>query len=154
MIISLKRVKPKVDMKFAIWMKRNHPEVVRKWRAPARQIVEWVKPKSETKIDYKQKYEKYLSGNHWRKVRERFFRKVHNGKGRCFICGTFDGRLDVHHLTYERIGREKLNDLRCLCEKCHKIVHEKYPDNFGESTVNELRKRHHEEAGLFYTSRI
>lgn len=27
--------------------------------------------------------------------------------------------LDIHHLTYERIGRESLEDVQILCKKCH-----------------------------------
>ena len=31
--------------------------------------------------------------------------------------------LDVHHLTYERLGREKDEDLRVLCRACHGDEH-------------------------------
>ena len=30
---------------------------------------------------------------------------------------------DVHHLTYERIGKEWLDDLQALCRKCHEQQH-------------------------------
>jgi hypothetical protein len=30
---------------------------------------------------------------------------------------------DVHHLTYKRLGHEKLKDLQALCWHCHKFVH-------------------------------
>lgn len=30
--------------------------------------------------------------------------------------------LDVHHLTYDRFGREELDDLVLLCRDCHKEV--------------------------------
>ena len=29
----------------------------------------------------------------------------------------------IHHLTYERVGNEKLTDLVLLCDKCHMDVH-------------------------------
>jgi hypothetical protein len=30
---------------------------------------------------------------------------------------------EVHHLTYERRGREKPADLMALCADCHRILH-------------------------------
>lgn len=32
-------------------------------------------------------------------------------------------RLQVHHLTYERYGYERLDDLVTLCERCHSTEH-------------------------------
>lgn len=32
--------------------------------------------------------------------------------------------LQVHHLTYARLGKEKLSDLRVTCESCHKKADE------------------------------
>jgi 5-methylcytosine-specific restriction endonuclease McrA len=32
-------------------------------------------------------------------------------------------RLEVHHLSYARLGREELSDLITLCHECHKAVH-------------------------------
>lgn len=39
---------------------------------------------------------------------------------RCFICNA--GECDLHHRTYERIGREELDDLVPLCEDHHHEV--------------------------------
>ena len=30
--------------------------------------------------------------------------------------------MNLHHLTYERLGRENISDLRVLCPDCHKEV--------------------------------
>jgi hypothetical protein len=30
----------------------------------------------------------------------------------------------VHHLTYERVGYEDLDDLVSVCEDCHETVHQ------------------------------
>lgn len=38
------------------------------------------------------------------------------------MCGATEG-LQLHHMTYERIGAEELTDLIPLCETCHNIVH-------------------------------
>jgi 5-methylcytosine-specific restriction endonuclease McrA len=38
----------------------------------------------------------------------------------CECCGTFGcGPLEVHHLTYERLGHELMSDLQILCADCH-----------------------------------
>lgn len=31
--------------------------------------------------------------------------------------------LEIHHLTYDRVGNEKSSDLQVLCSKCHKLKH-------------------------------
>lgn len=38
------------------------------------------------------------------------------------ICGKTD-ELQLHHLTYERLGDEDLSDLTPLCADCHAMVH-------------------------------
>ena len=61
----------------------------------------------------------YLKSRHWRKVRRKALAKA---RYRCTNCGS-RVNLTVHHLTYERIGHEKLSDLVCLCWDCHKKIH-------------------------------
>ena len=41
----------------------------------------------------------------------------------CENDGCTNEATDVHHLTYERIGKEWLDDLQALCRKCHKQQH-------------------------------
>ena len=41
----------------------------------------------------------------------------------CEKDGCTNEATDVHHLTYERIGKERLDDLQALCRKCHKQQH-------------------------------
>jgi 5-methylcytosine-specific restriction endonuclease McrA len=36
----------------------------------------------------------------------------------CQNCGAM-GPLQVHHRTYERLGHERIEDLRVLCKYCH-----------------------------------
>lgn len=38
------------------------------------------------------------------------------------MCGETEG-LHLHHLTYERLGAERLDDLTPLCPNCHAMVH-------------------------------
>ncbi len=42
--------------------------------------------------------------------------------GVCEACGDAPA-AQVHHLTYERIGRELLFDLAAVCLECHKKAH-------------------------------
>jgi len=41
---------------------------------------------------------------------------------RCERCGVPWG-LEVHHLTYDNLGDESLEDLICLCRDCHRQLH-------------------------------
>ena len=38
------------------------------------------------------------------------------------VCGV-KHRLQVHHLTYERLGNERDEDLKVLCWACHEREH-------------------------------
>jgi len=63
--------------------------------------------------------EEYLRSAHWRARRERALQLAGY---RCERCGA-PAPLDVHHLTYARIGRERDRDLRVLCRACHEDEH-------------------------------
>lgn len=66
-------------------------------------------------------YTKYLQSRHWQAFRLKALR--HYGK-KCHLCGTKEvPYFHVHHLTYERVGEEKLSDVVVLCEECHNEVH-------------------------------
>lgn len=67
-------------------------------------------------------YYEYLASEHWIRFREKIFAK----RGpQCEECGTVKGRLDLHHLTYERRGRELPQDVKILCSACHENQHAK-----------------------------
>ena len=69
--------------------------------------------------DYK-KYQRYLKSESWHRKRQRKFNQV----GRyCEVCKSVH-RIEVHHLTYERLGKERLSDLQVLCEDCHPLADE------------------------------
>lgn len=50
-------------------------------------------------------------------------------------------RLDVHHLTYERFGKELLADLQILCRKCHDEVHAIKDQQKPKVKINKPSKR-------------
>lgn len=65
-------------------------------------------------------YHAYLQSSAWRARRNR---RLQMAQWRCEAC---QGRrdLEVHHLTYARIGREWDQDLRVLCHACHNAEHQ------------------------------
>lgn len=65
-------------------------------------------------------YNDYLLSDIWKEKRRKII-KLYNNE--CYICGN-QNNLQVHHLTYERLGAELEDDLVCLCADCHSRIHE------------------------------
>ena len=66
-------------------------------------------------------YNSYLKSDEW-KEKKRELAKV-AGKKMCWVCYTKE-RLNVHHLTYARVGKEDTADLIYLCANHHKLLHQ------------------------------
>lgn len=64
-------------------------------------------------------YDKYLETDHWQKKR------LHILARSDYTCAGCRGHrhLEVHHLTYERRGYERNEDLVVLCRVCHAAAH-------------------------------
>lgn len=60
-------------------------------------------------------YQEYLESFEWQTTKERILLK--RGKV-CQVCSSQEN-IHIHHLTYERLGCEKDEDLLVLCEVCH-----------------------------------
>lgn len=74
------------------------------------------KTENETeKIDHQE----YINSPKWKAKRQMVLER---DNFRCRKCGT-GKNLDVHHITYENIGNEPLDDLVTLCRNCHEEVH-------------------------------
>ncbi len=71
------------------------------------------------------KYRAYLQSAKWRAKREEYFRSHPRA---CSRCGTTKGRIDLHHITYERVGNERLEDLEATCRDCHRVIHREMRD--------------------------
>jgi len=65
-------------------------------------------------------YAEYLKTEHWQQLRKHMYRRAGY---RCQLCND-QGRLNVHHRTYERKGCEYYSDLIVLCEACHEKFHD------------------------------
>ena len=68
-------------------------------------------------------YREYLLGEHWRSFRSHLL-ITRRGCERCGLSREacrflYRHDLDVHHLTYQRIGNELPQDVQVLCRFCH-----------------------------------
>jgi len=61
----------------------------------------------------------YLRSAHWQRVASSCRRRQ---RGRCAACGR-RAKLDVHHCTYARLGREREGDIVGLCRRDHRALH-------------------------------
>lgn len=64
-------------------------------------------------------YPEYLRSAHWADKRREY---QSSDLPQDCMCGATEG-IQFHHLTYERIGREKLSDLTPVCPTCHAMLH-------------------------------
>jgi hypothetical protein len=64
-------------------------------------------------------YKEYLKTTEWAVLRRI---KLQEANHRCQVCNG-DGKLHVHHRTYERVRCELLSDLVVLCAGCHEHFH-------------------------------
>ncbi len=73
-------------------------------------------------------YTQYIKSDAWEAKKEE--RKKIDGY-RCVCCGRSEDHtrrgLQVHHITYERLGHENVyTDLCTVCGSCHKKIHAYY----------------------------
>lgn len=64
-------------------------------------------------------YVLYLQSDAWKRISEEVRKRA---RGRCEKCRQ-NPIEDIHHLTYVRLGCERLEDLRALCRLCHQASH-------------------------------
>ena len=74
-------------------------------------------------------YLAYLNSPSWRITRNHALRRA---QYRCERCGA-SRNLQVHHKSYERLGREWDQDLEVLCEGCHDQHHAVKQAQTGDS---------------------
>ena len=66
-------------------------------------------------------YHEYLLTDDWKHRRD--WIKSFWGH-RCVLCYSMED-IQVHHRTYERLGREEMTDCVPLCSECHTKHHDK-----------------------------
>lgn len=71
----------------------------------------------------KMPYGKYLASKEWKAKRQEFMDSPLTSID-CYCCGRkYEPGFNLHHVTYERIGKERLSDLKMVCKPCHKEIH-------------------------------
>lgn len=92
------------------------------------------------KINWAQRFKQNSGDNFWHNVKSQYEKSSEWGilrravlkraGGKCERCGMpfRDGLLQIHHLTYDRIGAEKQGDLQALCFRCHQEADEERED--------------------------
>lgn len=65
-------------------------------------------------------YNTYIGSHAWRRNPARL-KALADANGHCRLCHSA-APLEVHHSTYERLGRELWSDLIALCRDCHRDV--------------------------------
>mgnify|MGYP001616194188 CR=1 FL=1 len=80
-------------------------------------------------------YLAYISSREWLRRKAGFFAFY---RRQCRSCGSRE-LIDLHHLTYERFGRERRGDLIPLCRGCHDEAHRLHVEHPG-STIAQVTK--------------
>jgi len=93
-------------------------------------------------LKWRQKYEAHLKSAQWKNTRSDLF-KLRGRK--CEVCGRASTLLEVHHLNYERLGKEAPSDLQIVCRQCHKKA-----DRNRERKVQQKRESRRKDRA-FYT---
>ena len=65
-------------------------------------------------------YREYLGTWHWREFKIRYF-EAHPKK--CSHCQIENSLIQLHHVTYARVGNEDFGDVIPLCKRCHRAHH-------------------------------
>lgn len=73
-----------------------------------------------------EEYKKYMRSDRWKAKKQE---RIDIDKA-CVMCGRPLDKIrsiQVHHVTYERLGHENvMTDLCTLCGSCHKKIHNYY----------------------------
>lgn len=85
------------------------------------------------KLSQKQKdHRAYLRSAEWKSTKERYYSSKLIQV--CYVCEK-GGKLDLHHRTYERWGKERLTDLVPVHRNCHKKIHRLHNKNKKTMTL-------------------
>lgn len=83
-----------------------------------------------------QSYGAYLSSEFWVEAKRRW--RQAGLPRQCAVCGS--NAYQLHHITYERLGREKPGDLLPLCHDHHRAVHAAERDRAPGSSALTIRQ--------------
>lgn len=83
--------------------------------------------KKTPKDDWRVEYERYINSKAWRDVRQKY-RADSTRYQDCWSCMAPANSVQIHfhHLHYNSLMHETLDDIIPLCVECHKNLHHKY----------------------------
>lgn len=90
----------------------------------------------------RERYAEYLNSPHWEQLR---LLSLHAAGHKCECC-EFDKDLTVHHIHYRDLYNCTVDDVMCLCWRCHKWAHRAFkwarqnPDSLDRSKTIRLIK--------------
>lgn len=68
-------------------------------------------------MNHTPEYLSHLNSPAWKEIRRQ---AIEAAGFKCQDCDLAAVDLEVHHITYDRLGNEKAADLRVLCPPCHR----------------------------------
>ncbi len=119
--ISQKKIDKKIKRMLAEQKARNNLLEYRRMIGTDKVIPRIIKPiyVNPSKKFKRPDYRKYMKSKVWAKRRIEFYSKF--GK-ECAICGK--KKTQLHHMTYQNLGREEDDDLVALCNHHHDQLHQ------------------------------
>ena len=94
----------------------------RKQKHELNQLIRTQKTGHESKSDWWERYSRYIHSPRWKSLKDAVMRERGVSCERCNASGSIT-KVHLHHLTYERLGRERMEDVQLLCERCHGAMH-------------------------------
>lgn len=76
----------------------------------------------------------YLQSNEWKSLRNQVFTRDNHT---CQSCGSKTS-LNCHHVTYQHLGAESLDQLTTLCTTCHTALHKRL--GYDRTTIYNITK--------------
>ena len=86
-------------------------------------------------------YQKYIRSKEWQELKLDLIAARGVKCERCDKAFTNPSKLQVHHLTYDRLFNEVASDLQLLCRHCHKVVHGLAKDKLTQKEKIMLSKK-------------
>ncbi len=80
---------------------------------------EYLRRQSDQDAAWRKKWEDHMASTEWQILRQKVFKRCN---GMCEGCNERRA-VQVHHLTYDRLGHEMLFDLVAVCLACHASIH-------------------------------
>jgi ribosomal protein L37AE/L43A len=78
---------------------------------------------------------KYLQSAKWKALKAQALERDNH---QCVECGS-PYTLDLHHITYVRLGNEHLSDVAILCRECHSQKHKRL--GYSRLTTYPVKRR-------------